>query len=78
MKSVDSYDGKRALIQRTMQAEPQTITGKEVLVVDDILDSGWSVRECARSLKEAGARSVRVLAVTKTHAFVEETLGRFR
>jgi predicted amidophosphoribosyltransferase len=78
MQSEETYEGKRMIIQDTMTSNPDVVRGIDVLLVDDILDSGWSVKECARSLKEAGAKSVRVLTVTKTHAFVDETLGGTR
>lgn len=36
---------------------------RRVLLVDDLYDSGATVEECARMLKEAGAGSVKVLAL---------------
>ncbi len=41
------------------------VGGKKVLLVDDILTTGQTASECARVLKEAGARSITVLAVAR-------------
>ena len=41
------------------------ITGKRVVLVDDVLTSGATVNECARVLKRAGAISVSVLTLSR-------------
>lgn len=41
------------------------VSGKRVLLVDDILTTGQTASECARALKEAGALSVDVLVVAR-------------
>lgn len=42
------------------------IRGKSVLVLDDLYDSGETLKEVTRVLKRAGARSVKVLTLTRT------------
>jgi ComF family protein len=42
---------------------PELITGKQILLVDDIFTSGVTMDECARVLKRAGASSVKGLAL---------------
>ena len=46
---------------------PQTvpITGKRILLVDDVLTTGASASACARALKRAGAEAVTVLTVAR-------------
>jgi ComF family protein len=43
-----------------------SVTGSRVLLVDDIYTTGCTVEECARVLRRAGARSVRVLTLART------------
>ena len=40
-------------------------SGKNILLMDDILTTGQTASECARVLKKAGARSVTVLALAR-------------
>ena len=42
---------------------PKALRGETVLLVDDIVTSGASAKECARVLKKAGAQKVFVLSV---------------
>ncbi len=42
------------------------IRGKNILLIDDLYDSGATLNECTRVLKSAGAREVLVLTLTRT------------
>ncbi len=42
------------------------IAGKSLLVLDDLYDSGETLKEVTRVLKRAGARSIKVLTLTRT------------
>ena len=44
---------------------PGAVKGLAVLLVDDVLTTGATVRECARVLKKAGAQTVLVLALAR-------------
>jgi len=48
-------------LQGAFKADP-TVAGRTVLLIDDVVTSGHTARECARSLREAGAISVGILA----------------
>ena len=45
--------------------DPELVTGKSVLLIDDLLTTGSTVKECARVLRRAGARQVEVLTVAR-------------
>ena len=44
----------------------EKIRGKNILLIDDLYDSGATLNECTRVLKSAGARKVLVLTLTRT------------
>ena len=45
---------------------PERITGRHVVLVDDVLTTGATAGECARTLYRAGAAAVGVLTVART------------
>ena len=45
---------------------PDSVTGKRVLLVDDVITTGSTASACARELKQAGAASVDVLTACHT------------
>ena len=42
------------------------IKGKRIVLVDDIVTTGETLRECARMLKAAGAKSVTAVTAART------------
>ncbi len=46
---------------------PEQIQGKRIALIDDVLTTGSTVRECAKILLAAGATSVDVLTVTRVY-----------
>ena len=45
--------------------DPQAVSGREVLLVDDIYTTGATARECARVLRQAGATKVWAATVAR-------------
>jgi len=43
-----------------------SISGKRILLLDDVMTTGSTVNECAKVLKKAGAVSVVVAAIART------------
>jgi len=56
-------------------AVQSNVRGKSLLVLDDLYDSGETLREITRVLKRAGARSVKVLTLTRTRYYERTALG---
>ncbi|MCL6643239.1 MAG: hypothetical protein K6T71_07985 [Candidatus Bipolaricaulota bacterium] len=51
------------------------VRGRSLLVLDDLYDSGETLKEITRVLKRAGARSVKVLTLTRTRYHERIALG---
>lgn len=45
--------------------KPSRLTGKKILLIDDVFTTGTTVNECARVLKKAGATEVMVLTLAR-------------
>lgn len=43
----------------------EKITGKTILLIDDIFTTGATVNECAKILKQGGAEKIDVLTIAK-------------
>jgi ComF family protein len=55
---------RRANVRGAFRAAPE-VSGRHVLVVDDVLTTGATLGECARALRDGGARRVGVLTVAR-------------
>ncbi|HZR58200.1 MAG TPA: ComF family protein [Terriglobales bacterium] len=47
-------------------SQPNELSGREVLLVDDVFTTGTTVSECARVLRRAGASNIYVATVART------------
>lgn len=64
--SLNPAQRRRNLRDAFRVADSRAILGREVLLVDDIMTTGATARECARVLRRAGAAKVWVATVAKT------------
>lgn len=55
----------RNLLGAYSVARPETIVGRNVLVVDDVMTTGSTLEEAARALKEAGASHIRAYTLAR-------------
>ncbi len=45
--------------------KPQNIKGKRIILVDDVMTTGSTLKECAIALKKAGAKSIDALTIAR-------------
>lgn len=64
-KKMRTHAQKRANVAGAFAVKGD-VRGKSLLVLDDLYDSGETLREVTRVLKRAGARSIKVLTLTRT------------
>jgi len=66
-KDITSWAEKQDNVRGAFRVRrPEFVRGRQVLLVDDVYDSGATLEEAYRALKEAGAAEVVVATVTKT------------
>ncbi|MFQ6041620.1 MAG: RecQ family ATP-dependent DNA helicase [Candidatus Poribacteria bacterium] len=66
-KGMKNLEQKRSNIAGAFRAEhPEEIRNRRVLLLDDLVNSGETLKEATRILRQAGTSSVYVLALTKT------------
>jgi predicted amidophosphoribosyltransferase len=47
-------------------ARPEYVSGKRLLLLDDVMTTGSTMDECAKELKKAGAATVHAVTVART------------
>ena len=61
-----SQQQRRRNLQGALRTpRPETVRGKTVLLVDDVMTTGATLTACARTLRRAGAKEVRALVVAR-------------
>jgi ComF family protein len=59
-------DERAANVEGVFQVEtPEAVSGKSLLLVDDVMTTGATCNEAARTLLQAGARDVRILVLAR-------------
>jgi hypothetical protein len=66
MKSFATLADKAANIKNVFHVEPARVAGKEIILIDDIYQTGTSINEVTGALRAVGVRQVFGLTLTKT------------
>ena len=53
-------------VHEAFSAPASNLTGKNILVIDDVITTGSTLDDCARALKKAGVKNVYGLSVART------------
>ncbi|MBQ4145687.1 MAG: ComF family protein [Clostridia bacterium] len=61
--SLTSAERRENVKGNFLVGKPELIAGKRVLLVDDVCTTGSTLRECAKMLKNAGAKSVHCIVI---------------
>ncbi len=65
-KTLENAYHQVANLDRAFEADGRAVLGKSLLLVDDALDSGWTLAVLCEQLRVAGARTVAPFALTLT------------
>ena len=66
--SISSYEGDQTGAVRFVQDLGESITGRDVLIVEDIVDTGMTLNHLMRQLQARGPASLRVVALLDKRA----------
>jgi competence protein ComFC len=67
MKNVKDFEERKHVLQAAIENGKGDIKGKRILLIDDLIESGSTLRRVADVLlKDSGAHSVHALALTRT------------
>lgn len=65
-----SFQKRRRNIQGAFRAFPDKIKNRHIMLCDDIMTTGSTMREAAKTLHDAGAKSISVLIAARTPKFL--------
>jgi predicted amidophosphoribosyltransferase len=67
MKNIDDWSERQRVLGEAIQAGPSDVKGKSILLFDDLIESGSTLRRAAEVLlKDGGARAIYALVLTRT------------
>ncbi|MGQ0736827.1 MAG: phosphoribosyltransferase family protein [Acidobacteriota bacterium] len=75
MKNVPLHE--RALLSAAIQAGTDAVQGRRALLVDDLWETGSTLRRVAEVLGQLGATEVRALVMTRTKGAIHRVRRRF-
>jgi len=67
MKNIDDWSERQRVLAEAVQAGPNDVRDKSILLFDDLIESGSTLRRAAEVLlKDGGARAIYALVLTRT------------
>jgi predicted amidophosphoribosyltransferase len=67
MKNIDDWSERQRVLAEAVQAGQSDVKGKSILLFDDLIESGSTLRRAAEVLlKDGGARAIYALVLTRT------------
>jgi predicted amidophosphoribosyltransferase len=67
MKNIDDWSERQRVLAEAVQAGGNDVKGKSILLFDDLIESGSTLRRAAEVLlKDGGARAIYALVLTRT------------
>jgi len=67
MKNIDDWSERQRVLAEAVQAGRDDVRGKSILLFDDLIESGSTLRRAAEVLlKDCGARAIYALVLTRT------------
>jgi len=67
MKTIDDWSERQRVLAEAVQAGQNDVKGKSILLFDDLIESGSTLRRAAEVLlKDCGARAIYALVLTRT------------
>ena len=71
-----TVEERKLNVAGAFSAVPDLVAGQSILLIDDVTTTGSTLKECARALKQAGARSVYCLTLSRpNHSDVNDFLN---
>lgn len=65
-----TLEKRRSNMKNSLIASPEKISGKRVLLIDDVITTGATLEEGCRALKEAGATSIDIFALARADTWL--------
>lgn len=66
LKNVFEYSERLKLLQDAFRVTPETVKGRQLLLLDDLYRSGATLEAAANTLQSAGPKSICILVLTRT------------
>lgn len=74
--TVDGAEAKRAAAAGKYEADGEIVRGLNVVLIDDVYTTGYSMHDAARALREAGTRSIR--GIVYARRIYAEAMAQYR